>query len=126
MKITAFNPRILTKDAEPIVRLFEELGFERHHTPTGTSATGTNYVGYRMKHPDGFYVDVAQSDKVRTQDEPGIRMNVDDYDAAYKILTGHGFKSATNNTTTDTGSAKADLVVSPSGFRIALIQHIKK
>jgi hypothetical protein len=29
MKITTFNPQIVTKDAEPIVKLFEELGFER-------------------------------------------------------------------------------------------------
>ena len=125
MKITSFNPLILTKDAEPIVRLFEELGFERHHQPTGTSATGTNYVGYRMKHPDGFYVDVTQSSKERTQDQSSIRMNVDDYDAAYKLLTDHGFKSATDNNTTNTGSAKGDMLVSPTGFSISLVQHIK-
>ena len=28
MKITTFNPQIITKDAEPIVKLFEELGFD--------------------------------------------------------------------------------------------------
>ena len=26
MKITTFNPQIITKDAEPIMKLFEELG----------------------------------------------------------------------------------------------------
>ena len=126
MKITSFNPLIVTKDAEPIVRLFEELGFERHHQPTGTSGTGSNYVGYRMKNPDGFYVDVTQTSTPRTQDLSSIRMNVDDYDAAYKLLTDHGFKSVTDDKSTDTGSAKGDMLVSPSGFAISLIQHIKK
>lgn len=32
MKITSFNPLIVTKDAESAVRLFEELGFEKRHT----------------------------------------------------------------------------------------------
>ena len=32
MKITSFNPLILTNDIENTVKLFEDLGFERHHT----------------------------------------------------------------------------------------------
>ena len=31
MKITAFNPQIVTKDPEVLIALFEELGFERRH-----------------------------------------------------------------------------------------------
>ena len=34
MKITTFNPLIVSKDAESIITLFEELGFEKRHTPT--------------------------------------------------------------------------------------------
>jgi hypothetical protein len=29
MKITTFNPQIITKNAESVEKLFEELGFER-------------------------------------------------------------------------------------------------
>ena len=53
-------------------------------------------------------------------------MNVDDYDEAYKLLTDHGFKSVTGDRPTETGSSKADMLASPSGFTISLIQHIKK
>ena len=35
MKITTFNPQIITKNAEPIVKLFEKLGFEKRHNPKG-------------------------------------------------------------------------------------------
>jgi hypothetical protein len=31
MKITTFNPMILTKKPEEAIALFEALGFERHH-----------------------------------------------------------------------------------------------
>ena len=32
MKITSFNPLIVTKDAASTIALFEALGFERRHT----------------------------------------------------------------------------------------------
>ena len=47
MKITTFNPQIITKDAEPIVQLFQTLGFEKHHNPTGIGEL--NVEGIRMK-----------------------------------------------------------------------------
>ena len=31
MKITTFDPYILVKNAEPLVQLFGELGFEKRH-----------------------------------------------------------------------------------------------
>ena len=31
MKITSFNPLIVTKDPVPVIKLYEELGFERCH-----------------------------------------------------------------------------------------------
>ena len=32
MQITTFNPMILSKNADEIIKLFEELGFRRRHT----------------------------------------------------------------------------------------------
>ena len=125
MKITSFNPLIVTSNAEPIVRLFEDLGFEKHHQPTGTSGAGNAYAAYRMKDANGFYVDITQSTAPHPQDLTSIRMNVDDYDKALQLLTDHGFKSTTGQKTTETGSAKADMLASPSGFTISVIQHIK-
>ena len=45
MKITTFNPLILTKDSESVIKLFEALGFEKRHTITinedGKDITGS-------------------------------------------------------------------------------------
>jgi len=35
MKISTFNPQIITSDAESIVEVFEALGFERRHRQEG-------------------------------------------------------------------------------------------
>ena len=34
MKITTFNPMILSKDADEVIKLFEKLGFKKTHAPT--------------------------------------------------------------------------------------------
>ena len=47
MKITTFNPQIITKNAEPLVKLFEELGFEKRHNPEGIGEL--NVEGIRLK-----------------------------------------------------------------------------
>ena len=35
MQITSFNPLIATAHSDSIIKLFEELGFERRHTKEG-------------------------------------------------------------------------------------------
>ena len=85
MKITSFNPSIITKDLESVVSVFEALGFERKHNPTGTSALGNEYVSYRMTDANGFHVDVSRSSAPRERDLTTIRMNVDDFDEAYEL-----------------------------------------
>ncbi len=125
MKITAFNPVIVTKDPESIIALFEALGFERRHTKEGIN--GEDITSVDMKNPDGFRVSVvkAQTPNI-TQDMTSIRMNVRDFDEAYQFLLDRGFKNAQGDRITDTGSSKATMMISPSGFSISLIQHIKK
>ena len=125
MKITSFNPSIITKDIDAVVSVFEALGFKKKHNPTGTSALGNQYVSYRMADANGFNVDVTKSTAPRERDLTTIRMNVDDFDEAYEFLTARGFTNAQGGTVTDTGSAKACILYSPSGFGINLIQHIK-
>ena len=125
MKITSFNPSIVTKDIDAVVSVFEALGFKKKHNPTGTSALGNQYVSYRMADANGFNVDVTKSTAPRERDLTTIRMNVDDFDEAYEFLTARGFSNAQSGTVTDTGSAKACILYSPSGFSINLIQHIK-
>ena len=122
MKITAFNPLILTKDAEAAVKLFKELGFEHKHTKTGIN--DQDITSFDMKDPNGFRVDVTQVQM--PQDMTAIRMNVRDFDEAYQFLLDRGFKNAQGDKITDTGSSKATLMVSPSGFAISLTEHIRK
>ena len=124
MKITTFNPQIITKDAESIVQLFQELGFEKRHHPEGIGELKVD--GIRMKDANGFYLDISTPDAQLPQDVTVIRMNVDDFDEAYKLLLGHGFKNFYGDKTVEMPSSRSALMISPTGFAINLIQHIRK
>lgn len=122
MKITSFNPIILSEDAGEIIALFEELGFEqRHHKEDIANADITSV---RMRNEGGFHLDVV--DVPMPQTMTAIRMNVDDFDEAYVFLKERGFVNAQGNRVTDTGSSRSALMVSPYGFAISLCQHIKR
>ena len=123
MKITTFNPLIVTGNAQAAIKLFEALGFEqRHKIQANTGKQDFNSV--RMKDSGGFHVDIAQIDG-RTQDMMLIRMNVDDFDEAYAFLTARGFKNPQGDHTVDTKSNRSAMLISPSGFAFDLCQHIK-
>ena len=124
MKITTFDPIIVSPDAESVIKLFEELGFEKKHAPTNDFGNG-NVTSVRMKHPDGYHVDVVAKSQKADRDYMLIRMNVDDFDAAYEILTAHGFKNVGSKEILETSTAKSASMESPSGFRMAIVQHIK-
>lgn len=125
MKITTFNPMIITKDAEKTVELFEELGFEKRHQPDGSSASGYDYKDYRLTDANGFHVDVAYTSGAGERDITAIRINVDDFSEAYDFLVERGFKSATGKPATETESSQGVFMISPSGLGIVLCQHIK-
>jgi len=123
MKITTFNPEIISNNADPIVKLFEELGFEQRHRKTDVD--GKDITMIRMTDPNGFHVDVI-NDPHATQDTTLIRMNVDYYPEAYEILTDYDFRNAKyNEDAVFTQKAKQSRMISPSGFQIDLIHHIK-
>lgn len=123
MKITTFNPMILSKSADEIIGLFEELGFERRHQVDNIDDKDISSV--RMKDANGFYLDVARVESL-PRDMTTMRMNVSDFDEAYELLKTHGFKNARGeDQTIDSKSARSCLMISPSGFSIQLTQHIK-
>ena len=126
MKITSFNPCIITKDAESVIALFEALGFERRHTKTGINDKDITSVRMRYTNEDGkvFHVDVTQAPVPR--DITSIRMNVRDFEEAYKLLEEKGFKNAQGEKITNTGSSIATMMVSPSGFAINVGEHIRE
>jgi hypothetical protein len=120
MKITSFNPLIVTKDAEPVVKLFEEMGFEKRHSKEGISVNNATEI--RMKDANGFHVDVSQG----TGEWSMIRMNVDDLEEAIEFLESRGFHKARHEVakdTIDTGSSRFNIMVSPAGTIFAVSQH---
>ena len=122
MKITGFDPLIITTDQENTIRLFEELGFERHHTKDDLEGR-SDIVGVRMKDANGFYVDIVHTDRTK-QDRITIRMNVDNLDEAREMLEKRGFKPETGVIVNDASSRSIGMD-SPSGFSISLVEHIK-
>ena len=124
MQIATFNPMILSKNADEIIKLFEELGFERRHQVNNVDDKDISSV--RMKDANGFHVDVARVESL-PQDMTTIRMNVRDFDEAYEFLKAHGFKNARGEDhAVESAHAKSCLMISPSGFSIQLTQHIRK
>ena len=123
MKITTFNPQIITKDAESVKKLFEDLGFEQRHNPKGIGEL--DVTGIRMKDANGLYLDISQPDVQIPQDLTVIRMNVDNFGEAYELLKSHGFKNFYGDQTVAMKSSESTIMISPSGFAINLVQHIK-
>lgn len=124
MTITTFNPMILSKDADTIIKLFEELGFEKKHQVDNIDSKDITSV--RMEDSNGFNLDVARVESMAT-DMTTMRMNVRDFDEAYEFFKVHGFKNARGEDhTVESKSARSCLLISPSGFSIQLTQHIRK
>jgi hypothetical protein len=121
MKITSFNPLIVTTKADDVVSLFEALDFEKRHNKV--SGVSEDIRTVRMKDSNGFYVDVTKVNELE-RDMTIIRMNVDDLDEAFALLTARGFK-AVDGSTSLTSSSKSVLMASPSGFAIDIVKHIK-
>ena len=124
MKITTFNPQIITKDAQSAVALFEVLGFQRRHTKEDIG--DLNVTGIRMKDANGFYLDISQSDRLPVDCVQAIRMNVDDFDEAFRLLTDRGFKNFYGDRVVENPSSRSAVMIAPSGFVVNLVQHIRK
>ena len=122
MKITSFNPLVVSRNADEIVKVFEDLGFRKIHNPEDLNETGASDT--TLENDNGFRVDVADEQRVQ-QDMNFIRMNVDNFKEAYDILISHGFKNTRGDDTLENPGSKAATMVSPSGLIIALVQHIK-
>lgn len=123
MKITAFNPMILTKDAESIIKLFEELGFEKRHVKKDIGSRHAQ--GTVMKNADGFHLDVSQSDLELPQDVSAIRINVRDFEEAYELFMSRGFENFYGSSYVKTPSSKSAVLRAPTGFVINLVEHIR-
>lgn len=124
MKITTFNPMILSPKAEEVVKLFEELGFERRHAPVLPLETG-DVADIRMKDSNGNNIDVADQEQL-PQDVTAIRVNVDDFAEAFDMLEKHGVKNTRKERVLVSQTGMAATMVSPSGLTIILVKHNKE
>lgn len=122
MKITSFNPLIVSGKRDDYQKLFEELGFEKRHNKVSGVSEDINTV--RMKDANGFHIDLTFTPDIQ-KDMMIIRMNVDDLDEAYALLTAHGFK-AIDGSQSLTPSSTSVLMTAPSGFFIDIVKHIKE
>ena len=128
MKITTFDPEIISNQSEDVIAFFEGLGFEKRHAPVAETTINnekTEAMRTRMKNADGCCVEVTRANQV-PHDYVGIRMNVDNFDEAYNILAAHGFEKAPGVEPLFVNNARCLLMRGPSGLLIDLIQHIKE
>ena len=122
MKITTFNPSIITKEAEPIIKLFEDLGFKETHNKAEN--VDVDFSAHRMKDENGFHVDVVEV-PVIPQTYTTIRINVDNYEEAIEFFMSQGFREARGFAPSTTASSKYAYLVSPTGVIFDICQHIK-
>ena len=91
----------------------------------GKEIPGCISQGFRMKDEDGHGISIAQVDKF-PRDMTLIQMNVDDFEEAYELFKAHGFTNMKrNDDAIYTGSAKTAVMVSPTGFAVNIVYHIK-
>ena len=123
MKITGINPTVITSKYDDAIQLFESLGFEiRHHDDIDERVP----ISTRLKNQDGFIIDINKSDKF-PHDITLIRINVDNFDECYQMFKEHGFKNvAGEDHTVDMPYFKGAHMISPSGFNVMIMQHIKE
>ena len=119
MRITSFYPMIVTKDAESIKHLFEEMGFEVRHDVLGT--TETDYRLIVMRDEDKHRVDIAEAETEKGQ--VLIRMNVDDFDEAVSYFEALGYSIF--GTVHETESAMNALLTKGDGTYMVLFHHKK-
>lgn len=123
MEITNFSPLIMTNDSEGVGKLFEELGFVKQHEKK--DATDNKDSGFRMKDADGHRVSIAQVNRM-PRDLVAVQINVHDFEAMMELLSAHGFKNmAGEGNIIDTGSSRTAVMISPSGFAINVVYHIR-
>lgn len=124
MKITSFSPLIMSNDAAGVAEVFEALGFTKRHEKK--DVTENKDGGFRMKDADGHGVSIAQVNQM-PRDMVVVQMNVSDFDEAMDLLTARGFKNmSSEGKVVDTGSSKTAVMISPSGFAINVVYHVKK
>lgn len=122
MKISSICPLIVSPNADELIKLFEELGFEGNHVKSDIE--GGDNINTDMKDANGNRIDIA-STKHLEKDLLSIRINVDSFEEALEFFTSHGFINTRGDRITVTSSSKDTFLISPGGLGITLTEHLK-
>lgn len=122
MKITSICPLIISPQAEELIVLFEQLGFQRSHVKSDIEG-GAN-INTDMKDENGHRIDIASSERL-PKDFLSIKINVDNFEEALEFFLNRGFVNSRGDKVTVTSSSKDTFLISPSGFGITLCEHLK-
>ena len=79
-----------------------------------------------MKDANGFYVDISQSDRLPVDCINAIRMNVDDFDEACRLLADHSFKNFYGDRVVENPTSRSAVMIAPSELAVNPVQHIRK
>lgn len=115
---------IETSHGENLIRYFESMGFEMQHIRQLDAVDGRSVSDVSMKDENGFRVDICR-DEAAAADRICIRLNVDDFDEAYKTLTAQGFRDIQEGRFMESRTAVETMLVAPSGLGIRLVRHKK-
>ena len=123
MKVTGINPVFAVKDFEETLPIYEALGFKVIHKNPGLK--GCMY--YVLADEEDHRFDVALQPDVdpETDITQMLRINVDDFDEAYKLFTDKGFTSKRG--VHDTDSFTCVSLTDPTGcYSVYLTKHKRK
>lgn len=121
MKVKTFYPVIVSVDFDGTVKEMETFGFAPHHEKRSVGETKND--SFVLKNEEGHRVDVV-STKAIPRSFVGIRVNVEDYEAAVAELEALGYQNRRPGGV-ETSSSKSTMMVSPQGIFYLICEHIK-
>ena len=120
MKLKNIYPAIVTANPEKVIAFHEKMyGFKVIHKIENNLNMGD--CEYVLENPDGFRLDVIQSDV--QNDFHTMRVNVDDFDEALAAYQAEGFAVVVGPETNQ--SFRRALLCRENGTKFMLMQHLK-
>ncbi|MCQ2050185.1 MAG: VOC family protein [Candidatus Saccharibacteria bacterium] len=117
MKVTAFNPALVTNNPDESIGFFKKLGFKIIKKLTFDSVNDIEYI---LENESGQRMDIVYDEKIQ-KNMNVCRINVDDFDEAVNIFSEHGFKFIIEPLVTKTSKVVA--FETPNHYIIFILQE---
>lgn len=121
MNVKTYYPVIVSPVAQDVLTSLETFGFAGAHEKHGIAENKNDH--FVLKDGNGNRVDVVSSHVV-PRTFVGIRINVDDFDAAVAELTEKGYINR-HPVTVESSSSRSTMMVSPEGVFYLITEHVK-